>query len=117
MKLKPIVLTLSLLTLVACASFSTNLFRSEQLATNAGLAAYAGYTNALASGTIHITDAQSNSVKQARLKFTASVLTLENWRVQYDTNSSVKPFAQAALLTVQQDVSNLTWVVNLLTHH
>lgn len=104
---------LSLLILVGCASFSTNLFRTEQTATDAVYGAYQAYTNALGSGTLHLSQDQSNAVKHARLEFAASVGVLESWRAAYETNSAVKPQAQAALDAVLLNSSNVLYLINL----
>lgn len=99
---------------VGCASFATNTFRAEQTAANTVFAAYVGYTNALANGTLKITADQSNAVKVARLKFAASVQTLETWRAAYQTNSSVEPQVQAALDAAQANASEILNLINFL---
>lgn len=95
-----------------CVSASTNIFRTEQTLVNSATAAYVGYTNALYQNVLHISPDQSNAVREARLKFAASVSTLESWRVQYETNSTVQPFAQAALDAALSSSSNFIWVIN-----
>lgn len=100
--------------LVGCAMFSQNLFRAEQTITGTAYTAYQGYTNGLATGTIHPTVTQSNEIKQARLKLAASVLTVEAWRQAYNTNSAVKPQAQAALDALTADSTNLVNLINLV---
>ena len=101
--------------LVACASFATNLFRSEQTVVNAAYAAYEGWTNYLATGKVSVQ--ASNEVKQARLHFAASVSVVEGWRAAYQTNSAVKPQAQAALDALTSDSSNVVWLVNYWKGH
>lgn len=97
-----------------CVSFSTNLFRTEQTLTDAAYTAYLGYTNGLYSGTIKVSNDESNAIKSARIKLAASVLTVEQWRAAYDTNSAVKPQAQSALDALTSDSSNLVYLVNLV---
>lgn len=97
-----------------CSNFSTNMFRSEQTLTGVALTAYEGYTNALANGTLKPSVDESNAVKSARIKFAASVLTAEQWRLAYETNSAVKPQAQAALDALTSDSSNVVALINLL---
>lgn len=101
-----------LILLFGCTSFSTNLYRAEQVAVGAAYASYTGYTQALANATITLTPQQSNEVKVARLKFAASVGALETWRGIYETNSVAKPQAQAALDAVLLDSSNLVYVIH-----
>jgi hypothetical protein len=102
------------LLLVACASFSTNMWRSEQTAQNLVYTSYVAYTNGLATGLIKVTAPQSNAIKQARLKFAASIQVAEAWRLSYETNSTMKPYAQAALDAVLENSSNFVYVYNLL---
>lgn len=102
-----------LLVLAGClASFSTHVFRTEQAAVGLAYSAYVGYTNALP--TLKITAEQSNSVKQARLKFAASVGLLDGWRVVYETNATVKPQVSAALTATLANASNLVWTINYI---
>ena len=98
---------------VGCASFATNTFRTEQTAVNVAYTAYQGYTQGLASGSITVTTDQSNSIKQARLKFAASVSTLDAWRSAYETNSQTQPQVQAALDAALAQSSNLVFLINL----
>lgn len=100
---------LGLLALMGCVSFDTNLFRTEQTAVNTAYAAYAGWTNYLATGKVSIQ--ASNEVKQARLHFAASVGVVENYRAAYATNSAVKPQAQAALDALVGEGSNVVWLI------
>ena len=100
--------------LIGCASFSTNLFRAEQTVTQTAYDAYVVYTNGLANGTIKVSTDESNAVKQARIKLAASVWTVEQWRRAYETNSAVKPQAQAALDALNADSTNVVYLINLL---
>lgn len=104
---------LGLVALIGCASFSTNVFRLEQVVTGSAYTAYQGYTNALENGTLKITPDQSNAVKVARIKFAASVSTLEAWRAAYETNSAAKPQLQAALDAATQNSSNFVFLIKL----
>ncbi len=99
---------------IGCASFSTNVFRTEQTVANVSWAAYVGYTNALNSGALHISVDQSNEVRQARLKLGASLKSLDSWRSAYETNSAVKSQVQAALDAVISNGSNIVYLVHLL---
>lgn len=99
---------------VGCVNFSTNLFRTEQTATGAAYTAYQGYTNGLGNGTITVTQAERDAIKEARIKFAASVLTAEGWRQAYETNSAMQPQAQAALTALIQDSSNVVYLINLV---
>jgi len=101
-----------MLLLIGCASFSTNVFRAEQTAVNIGYAAYTGYTNGLATGAIKISPDGSNAVRSARLRFAASVGTLETLRERYEVDSALKEPVLAALDTVRSESSNLVWVIN-----
>lgn len=100
-----------------CASANTNLFRAEQTLTSTAYGAYIGYTNALWNGSLNVSESESNAVKQARLKLAASVALVENYRVAYETNSAVKPYAQAALDAAIQSGSNLVWTINFVRSH
>ena len=110
---KTIAVAASFAFLIGCASFSTNLFRTEQTLTGVAYTAYTGYTNALLGGTLKITADQSNAVRTARLQFAASVRTLESWRSAYETNSAVKPQAQAALDALTANSSNFVFLIHL----
>lgn len=100
---------------VGCSQFSNNVFRAEQSLTGVAYTAYVGYTNGLASGAIHITPDQSNSVKVARLQFAASISTLESWRSAYETNSALQPQVQAALDALAQNSSNFVYLIKLFS--
>lgn len=113
MRNKLIVLA-SCLLLFGCANFSTHLFRTEQSLTGTAYAAYVGYTNGLLNGTIKVSKDESNQIKAARIKLAASVLTVEAWRQAYETNSAVKPQAQAALTALIEDGSNVVYLINLV---
>lgn len=98
--------------LAGCASFSTNIFRTEQTAVNLVFTAYTGYTNALPS--LNLTPDQSNTVKTARLQFAASVAVLEAWREAYETNSAVQPQVEAALNATTANASNVVWLITYI---
>ena len=99
---------------IGCASFSTNTFRTEQTAVNLAYAGYVGYTQALYSGTLKISADESNAVKQARLKFAASVGVLESWRAAYQTNSALESQVTAALEATLSQSSNMLWLIEYL---
>lgn len=99
---------------VGCASFATNTFRAEQTAVNAVTTAYIGYTNGLASGAIKVSVDESNAIRAARLKFAASVQTLEMWRAQYETNAASQSQVQAALDAAQANAAAIFNLINLL---
>lgn len=103
-----------LVALLGCTTASTNMFRAEQTATSTAMAAYTGYTNALYNGTLKISVAESNAVKEARLDFAASVGVAEAFRLAYETNSTVttQSAAQAALQAALDSSSNLVWLIN-----
>lgn len=110
--MKKLLLVPLLALLIGCASFSTNVFRSEQAAVSLAYGAYIGYTNALPM--LNLTADQSNAVKQARLRFASSVAVLEAWRIAYETNSTTKPQVQAALVSVNANASNLVWLITYI---
>lgn len=107
---------LCMVLLVACKNFSTQVFRTEQTITDVAFTAYVGYTNGLANGTIKVNTDESNAVKTARIKLAASLNTVEQWRVAFETNSAVKPQVQAALDAATSDSSNVVYLINLLKH-
>jgi len=111
-RLIPILAIVALI--VGCSSFSTNCFRTEQAAVSLAYGSYLGYTQALASGTLKLTPDQSNAVKKARLDFAATVGTVEALRVQYATNSTVKAPLEAALQTMLDQSSNVTWLIQFV---
>lgn len=110
--MKTILSILVVVALVGCTKLSTNTFRTEQAAVNLAYGAYVGYTNALP--TLHLSVDQSNAVKQARLKFAATVSTLDALRVSYETNSALGPQLQAITATLADQSSNLVWVINFV---
>jgi hypothetical protein len=113
MKRKLIALA-GLAVLVGCTNFATNLFRTEQAMTGTAYTAYVAYTNGLFNGTIKPSVDESNSIKSARIKFAASVLTVEQWRQAYNTNSAVQPQTEAALTALIGDSSNVVYLINLV---
>jgi hypothetical protein len=108
--MKTIPFLLLILGLAACANFSQNVWRTEQSAVNLVYGAYQGYTNGIVQ---RLSPQASNDVRSARLKFAASVATLDAWRSAYDTNSALKPQLQAALDAALENSSNIVYLVNL----
>lgn len=104
------------LLILGCANFSTQVFRTEQTVANVSYGTYVGYTQALYTGVLKITPAQSNEVKQARLKLGASLSTLDAWRASYETNSAMRPQVQAALDSALANSSNVVYLINLFRH-
>lgn len=111
----PVTVAAILFFLIACTSFESHVFRTEQTATQLAFGAYVGYTNALPS--LHLSPAQSNEVKVARLKFAATVRTLDALRSSYATNADIKPQIEAILPTLTQQSSNLVWLINFYAAH
>lgn len=107
--MKKLILIPLLALIIGCASFSTNVFRTEQAAVSLVYDTYVAYTNALPM--LHLTAQQSNTVKQARLQFAASVAVLEAWRVAYETNAINQPQVEAALQSTLAQSSNFLWLV------
>lgn len=99
-----------LILIVGCANLSNNIFRTEQTSVDLAYGGYTVWTNYMASHTVS-PDA-SNSVRQARLKFAASVYTLEAFRSAYETNSALQDPLTASLSAVVADSSNLVWLVS-----
>ncbi len=112
--MKRFLFSLAGVALIGCASFSTNVFRTEQTAVNTAYTAYVGYTNAVNQGLLKVSADESNAIKSARLKFAASVSVVEAWRSAYETNNAVKPQLQAALDAALGESSNIVWLVNYL---
>lgn len=112
--MKNIIAVIAVAVLVGCASFSTNVFRTEQTLTGTAYIAYVGYTNGLANGTIKPSVTESNAIRTARLDFSASVSAVESWRSAYETNSAVKPQLQSALDALTANSSKFVALINLL---
>ena len=112
MKPKLIIPVLAVLFLTACTSFTTHVFRVEQVAVSGAYTAYVGWTNYLAVASPPVTPQASNAVKQARLQFAASVATLDSFRRTYETNTAVRPQLEAILDTVASQSSNVVWLIN-----
>jgi hypothetical protein len=101
--------------LAACSSLSTNVFRTEQAATQLAFGAYAGYTNALAKGLLRISAADSNNIRALRLKFAASVSLVDSLNAQYATNSAIQSQLTAALATLGDQASNIVWTIGYVS--
>lgn len=95
---------------VGCTTYSTHVFRVEQSATSVAYTAYVGWTNYLAN--FPVDPSVSNEVKQARLKFAATVGTVEALRTEYETNTATKPLLEATLTTLSDQSSNIVWLIN-----
>lgn len=102
------------LLLIGCASFQTNAWRTEQTAVNLAYTTYVGYTNALFTGVLKISETDSNAVKQARLKFAASVGVADALLASYGTNGATKPQVQAVLVSLNEQASNIVWLISFL---
>ena len=106
--------------LVGCASFSTHVLRMEQTATTLAYGSYLTWTNYLLSTAAKpdLTPMQrmsltaaSNEVKQARLRFAATVATIESMRLSYRSNSELKAPLEAGLASMIDQGSNIIWLV------
>src|SRR5689334_5231945 len=98
--------------LVACASFGTNAFRTEQATVNLAYTAYVGWTNFLTTPEgLKVNAAQSNAVKQTRLRFAESLVAVEHLRTTFATNSAVQPDYQAALTSLQSNAGELVALI------
>ena len=100
-----------LLLLVGCVSFSTHVFRTEQTAVTIAYSGYVGWTNYLFQFPGRVTPQQSNDVKQARLRFAATVKAVEVMRLSYETNSALKQPLEAGLLSMLNQSSNIVWLI------
>jgi hypothetical protein len=100
--------------LMGCASFDTNAFRTEQTALNLAYGAYVGWTNYLATADPQPSPQVVAVVKEARLKFAASLSVVDALRVSYATNSAVQPALNSALTTLTDQSSNLVWLATYL---
>jgi len=106
--------------LVGCASFSTHVFRTEQTAVTLAYGSYLGWTNWLitTSSRTDLTPYQrmslttaSNEVKQARLRFAATVGTIEAMRISYESNSVLKQPLEAGIASMIDQGSNIVFLI------
>lgn len=116
-------LLLGSLAVVGCADLNRNLFRAEQLATQAGHGAMTGYalqwkneTNGAPADKLEMLLQERAMVEAASRKLGNAVLASEQWRVIYATNATVKPYLEAAGIALVEDSSNLVWTVKSFTH-
>lgn len=115
-------LTICLAMLVtSCDTLPNQAFRAEQTSVNLAYASYGQYTNWLLTSLANTNISSdrraylvgvSNEVKQARLKFAATVATAEEMRTSYMTNSALKKPLEAALTTLYDSGSNICWLLN-----
>lgn len=104
--------TLSLALLIGCANFATNTFRAEQTSESLVYAAYVGYTNYLVQYPGAVSPESQAKIKDARLKYAATLGTLDALVTAYETNSAVQPQIEALLTTLNDQSSNIVWLVN-----
>lgn len=112
--MKKLIIIPLLACLIGCASFSTNAFRTEQTAVNIAYGAYVGWTQYLATATSPPKPETVAAVKEARLKFAASVQVVDALRTSYETNSALQAPLQAALASLTDQSSNLVWLATYL---
>ena len=111
--MKKLLLLIPLLVAVGCQHFTTDIFRMQQTSENIAYTAYVGYTQGLSSQVIVLKNpGVSNQIKEARLKFAATDRTIDALRVSYATNSALKPQIEATIATLQDNASNLVWLIN-----
>src|SRR6266702_1690506 len=110
--IKKLALLTSLVVVVccACAVFSTNIFRTQQTSENLVYTAYIGYTNYLTTHTIN--PQLQAQIKDIRLKFAATDKTIDTLRLSYETNSALKPQIEATITTLQDQASNIVWLIH-----
>lgn len=108
---------------VACSSFDTNVWRSEQTAVDLGAGAHNVWTNYYINATNSATitpeqrqklDDEQRAVKAARIKLAASIATVDALRASYKTNSELKGPVLGALATAMSNSSNLVYLANFL---
>lgn len=106
---------------VGCGSLSAHVFRMEQTSTDLALGGYIGWTNyllpKLADPSLSPSKRDrlitaSNEVKVARMRFAATLSTVESMRETYDTNAAVKPYLEAGVNTMVMESSNVCWLIN-----
>jgi hypothetical protein len=111
------------LTITACTSFDTHVFRTEQTATALAYTGYTTWTNHYITATNSPTitperrsklDQQQRDIKAARLRFAASIRTVDTLRESYKTNSAVKGPLLGALATALDNSSNVVWLANFI---
>lgn len=118
--MKKIIIIPLLALLVGCASFSTHVLRTEQTAVTLAYGGYVGWTNYLLTALARpdLTPQQrmslttaSNEVKQARLRFAATVGTIETMRLSYESNSVLKQPLEAGIASMIDQGSNMVWLI------
>ena len=95
---------------IGCSMFTTNIFRTQQTSENLVYTGYIGYTQYLTSHTIN--PQLQIQIKDARLKFAATDKTIDSLRLSYETNSALKPQIEATIATLQDQASNIVWLIH-----
>jgi uncharacterized iron-regulated membrane protein len=105
--------------LFGCSGLSNTTFHLEATAVDLATGARAGFsnyycfaTNGADAATLAKLNAEAASFRDARLRFAATVGTLESLRSAYSTNSTLRPQVEAGLQAVNVEASNLVFLVN-----
>lgn len=111
------------LLITACVGFDTHVFRVEQSSTDLAYTGYTTWTNHYITATNSPTitpeqraklDQQQRDIKAARLRFAASIRTVDTLRESYKTNSELKGAVLGALATAMDNSSNIVWLANFI---
>lgn len=109
------------LALVGCGGFINGVKNTRATAVDLAYGGYTTWTNYYSTKTNQVTTTPDQlaalnqtaaTVKDARLKFAATIGVLDGWIGAYQTNSAVKPQLQAVLDSTISSASNFVWLVN-----
>lgn len=113
---------------IGCQSFYNAAKTSRATAVDLAYGGYEFWTNYyclktnqanISAQELQSLEAARSQLKETRLRFAASVNTLDSWLEAYKTNSAVKPQVQAILDSTLNTASNFVWLVNYFQqqHH
>jgi len=124
-KTKVIVLCslLAVVSLVGCSNFVTNAQRTEVTTTHLVYGAYVGWTNYYIDATNRYASKPDQltkleemrmAIKEARMKYAASVGVVDSWLTAYQSNTVSKAQVQSVVDASLASGSNIVWLITYL---
>ena len=107
--------------LIGCSSLNNKVYRANNIAASSGVGAmkiwqtyYKEHTNNAPEPVIAMLNIKADQVNKVSKEFGTALAISEELRVQYGTNTTVGPMLKASVVVVENQSSNIVWLVQSL---